>query len=400
MTRLLFLTPYPPSRIRVRSYGFVSHLMKEHSVTVLALCAGKREEEDALALQREGFNIITVQEKRNVQFLRGLRAFASQLPLQVAFCASPGLGIALNELLDSGQFDLLHIEFIRALGVVPEHLPIPAVWDAVDCTSQLYEKGAYFGATLMIRFIGRREARLTRSYELKQLQRFRHVLVTSERDRQALLDVGDELETADRRSLAEVTVLPHGVDQQYFQPYTGPRKPGTLVFSGKMSFHANVAGVLTFVKYILPHIWKQRPDIKLIIAGSDPPLSIRRLGHDPRIEVTGYVPDLRPYIAQAQVSVCSLPYAVGIQNKVLEAMALGTPVVATLSAVAGMQTVAGQDLLVADTPEAFATAVLRVLDDHSLWNNLSKCGLSYITAHHNWEDILKRLMLVYTLAMS
>ncbi len=399
MAHVLFLTPYLPSRIRVRSYGFISHLMKKHSVTVLALCAGKREEEDALALQREGFTITTVQEKRSVQFLRSLRAFNTQIPLQVAFCASPALRIALNELLDSGQFDLLHIESIRALSVVPEELPIPAVWDAVDSVSQLYEQGAHFGATLMLRLIGRREARLIRAYELKQLQCFRHVLVTSEHDRQAFLSVGDGLETAERRSLAEVTVLPHGIDRQYFQSYTGLRKPGTLVFSGKMSFHANVAGVLTFVRHVLPHIWKQRPDIKLIIAGSNPPLSIRRLGCDRRIEVTGYVPDLRPYIAQAQVSVCSLPYAVGIQNKVLEAMALGTPVVATSSAVAGMQTIAGRDLLVADAPEAFATAVLRLLDDHVLWNKLSEGGISYVTTHHNWEDILKRLMMVYTRAM-
>jgi polysaccharide biosynthesis protein PslH len=398
--RVLFMTPYPLSRIRIRSYGFVKHLIKEHSVTLLALCTGKREKEDVAALQEEGFNIIPVFDERTAQSLRSLRTLYTQLPLQVAFCAAPVLRATLADQLASGRFDLLHIECVRALGVLPEILPLPTVWDAVDCISQLYEQGAHYRATPMVRFIGQREARLTRAYELKQLQRFHHVLVTSERDRQALLEIAkSDAPKTSGKILAEITVLPHGVDRDYYQVYTGVRQPATLVFSGKMSFHANIAGIFYFVKRILPLIWEKRPETRLIIAGSNPPASIRSLASDQRIKVTGYVPDLRPFIEQAQVAISPLPYAVGIQNKILEAMALGTPVVATSSATAGLETITGRHLLVADEPEAFAHQVLRLLADRALWNDLSQHGLAYIATHHDWEHITQQLINVYAKAI-
>ncbi len=400
MARILFVTPYPISRIRIRSYGFVSQLAREHTVTVLALCAGEKDMADMGALQREGITIITVKEKRFQQYCRSLCALGTELPLQVAFGAAPGLRSAISEQLISMHFDLIHIEFVRALGALPNSLAIPVVWDAVDCISQLYEQGAHFGATSMMRFVGQYEARRIGVYEYNQIRRFRHVLVTSERDRQALLEQGKSLDAVQGKPIAEIAVIPHGIDQQYFQCYTGPRQRETLIFSGKMSFHANVAGVINLVERIMPRIWKQRPKVQLIIAGSNPPLKVRRLARDPRIKVTGYVPDLRPYITCAQVAVSPLPYAVGIQNKVLEAMALGTPVVASSSASAGLQVTPGCDLLVADEPEAFAAAVLHLLDDHALWNKLVEGGLAYIATYHKWEAILGQLNAVYARAMN
>src|SRR5260370_42556789 len=112
---------------------------------------------------------------------------------------------------------------------------------------------------------------------------------------------------------------------------------------------------------------------------------------DPRIELTGHVSDLRPHIAQAQVALAPMPYAVGIKNKVLEAMALGTPVVATPCFATGLHAVAERDLLVADTPETFAQAVLRLLADQTLWHRLAQSGLNYIATSHNWDSISQKL---------
>lgn len=398
--RVLFVTPYPVSRIRIRSYGFVSQLARQHELTVLALCAGERDQADMQDLERQGIAIRGIQEKRTRKVLRGLGALGTHTPLQVAYDAAPALRAALREQLASGRFDILHVEFIRALGALPGSLPLPVIWDAVDCISQLYEQGALFGATPLLRLIGHREARRTRAFELAQLRRFRHIVVTSRRDRQALLALaGAGGDAADTTALAEITVLPHGVDQQYFSPWSGPREPETLVFTGKMSFHANIAGVLTLVKEILPRIWEQRPGVRLIIAGSNPPAAVRHLAQDPRILVTGYVPDLRPYLARAQVAVSPLPYAVGIQNKILEAMASGTPVVASPSAAAGLEALPGRDLLLAHDPAAFAIAVLRVLDDRALWRKLAENGLAYITRYHDWEHALAQLNAVYARAI-
>ena len=398
--RILFVTPYPISRIRIRSYGFVSQLARKHAVTVLALCSGERDMGDMWELKSKGITIHAIQEKRIQQYIRSFRALGTDTPLQVAFGASPALKVAIKEELLTGKFDLIHVEFVRALGALPEAISVPVIWDAVDCISQLYEQGGLHGATPMMRFFGRSEAYRTRIYEQEYVRRLQHVLVTSERDRQALLQ--EERRSIDAvidSEVAEISVVPHGIDRHYFQRYTGLRKHETLVFSGKMSFHANVAGVLNLVERILPHIWKQRPNVQLIIAGSAPPGIVRHLARDPRIKVTGYVPDLRPFIAQAQIAVSPLPYSVGIQNKVLEAMALGTPVVASSSANAGLQTVAGRDLLVADEPEMFAESVLRLLNDSATWKKLAEAGLEYIATHHNWDSILEQLDAVYSHAV-
>src|SRR5581483_9351996 len=343
--KILFVTPYPLSRIRIRSYGFVSQLSKMHDVTALMLCSNTREAADIQALQDEGIRAIAVPDRRPWKILRTLKAVFTGEPLQVAFDASPALRMAIDHQLAPGQFDLLHIEFIRSLGALPDQFSIPAVWDAVDCISLLYEHGARFGATPLLRLIGTFEARRTRAYEHTQLWRFRQILVTAERDRQALLAIAKMKPPQVNTHHAKITVLPHGIDQDYFRPYNGERDPDTLVFSGKMSFHANVAGVLHLVSQIMPPIWQKRSGVRLIIVGSNPPASVRRLARDPRIEVTGYVADMRSYIGRAKIAVCPLPYAVGIQNKILEAMALGTPVVASSHAAAGLLAKTDQDLL-------------------------------------------------------
>lgn len=407
--RVLFVAPYAPSRIRVRAYGFVRHLAPYHDVTVLALGGGHAApaEADVDDLREAGVHVTVIEEPRHEPLLRtlksGLALAAAKQPLQVAFSASPRLRAAIATELRAKPYDVLHVEHIRGLGALPAALDVPVVWDAVDCVSLLFQDGARAAATRMLRVVGPLEARLLRAFEGQQIQRFRHVLVTSERDKRALLaltsDFGDACDEACTELMDErITVLPHGLDRHDFRPYRGARQPRDLIFSGKMNYHANVAGAEMLVEHILPLVWREHPDVRLTIAGANPSAAVRRLARDPRIIVTGYVPDLRPLISEAQVSVSPLPYAVGIQNKVLEAMALGTPVVASRSAACGLQAVAGRDLLVADTPEEFAAAVCRVLGKPALWQRLAERGVRYIAAHHDWPSIIGRLTAVYTRA--
>lgn len=391
--RILFVSPYPPSRVRVRSYGFVQHLVQHHDVEVLVHCKTERELADVQALQDEKIAVRAVYESEVVCRLRAAYAFGlSHMPMQVAYAAAPALKSAIAARLAAGNIDLLHVESLRGPGGLPDTLSVPCVWDAVDCISKLYEQGSRAGGTALLRLMGKEEAQRVRVYERDQLQRCAHVLVTAERDRQALVDIAREQNMV---AHSAVSVLPHGIDQHYFQRYTGLRQRETLIFSGRMSFHANQAGVHHLVEHILPLLWKKRPRIRLIIAGCDPPTSIRRLAKDARILVSGYSNDLRPFIAQARIAVCPLPYAMGIQNKVLEAMALGTPVIASSFAAAGLEVVAGRDLLIVDEPEMFATEVLRLLDDQVAWEQLAEHGLAYIANYHNWEHIIHRLNGIY-----
>jgi glycosyltransferase involved in cell wall biosynthesis len=199
-----------------------------------------------------------------------------------------------------------------------------------------------------------------------------------------------------RNPKSEITVLPNGVDLSYFAPDDTPRDPATVLFSGKMSYHANITAALHLVYDIMPLVWKERPEVKVIIAGKDPPSEIRNPKSEIRnATVTGTVPDLRPYLRSAAVAAAPVPYGAGIQNKVLEAMACAAPVVASRQAVSALGAADGEHLLVADDAEAFAYHILAVLGDRSLAQRLGLAGRRYVEAHHDWNEIAKRLEAIY-----
>ncbi|GCE15924.1 glycosyltransferase [Tengunoibacter tsumagoiensis] len=399
--RILFVAPYPLSDVRSRSYGFASQLVKHHQVTILVLCSTRQEKRDAQRLRDKGFTVIVVPDQRIWKFFRVLFALFSTLPLQVAYDAAPGFRAAITQELSKG-YDLLHVEFIRSIGALPEQNAIPIVWDAVDCVSHLYRLGSSFKPTLLLRLLGNLEWRRTQWYEYQCMQRFQHILVTAERERQAFLQLAQRYSPQTERSSApaRITVLPQGLAHATMQPYYGPRWPETLVFSGKMSFHANIAGAQFLVKQIMPLIWQYRPSVRLVIAGSSPPFSIQRLSYHPQIEVTGYVPDLSLYIKQAWIAVCPLPYAVGLQHKILEAMALGTPIVTSSTVAAGLQAIPGEDLFVADDPADIVSQIIRLLDEKEVWEKLSLNGARYVATHHNWDLLVERLTATYIQAIS
>ena len=398
--RVLFVAPYAPSRLRIRSYGFIRHLATRHDVRVLALGVGGLSAgvlQDVDELRRQGVAVTIIEEKRSLPYLRALRSAlipgVTPLPLQVAYAASAALRTAITWELRARCYDVVHVEHVRALGSLPEDIPTPIVWDAVDCVSLLYQESIRYAATPMLRTVGQLETRRLRTFERRQVARFSQALVTSGRDREALLALDGAGSVATH---AEITVLPHGVDARRL-PHRdlAERQPETLIFSGKMDYHANVAGTLRLARCIMPLVWRSRPQARLLIAGSNPTRAVRQLARDPRITVTGYVRDLNALVSSATVAVSPLPYAVGIQNKVLEAMACGTPVVASASAAGGLAAAPGRDLLVADTPEEFADATLRLLDDPATWSNIARHGAHYIAEHHNWETITERLTSVY-----
>jgi glycosyltransferase involved in cell wall biosynthesis len=236
------------------------------------------------------------------------------------------------------------------------------------------------------------------------LSLLQHIVVTSERDRQALIElyraqIKDPLRS-DEELGADIHLLPNGVNLEYFQPRQQERRRLNLVFSGKMSYHANVAAALYLCQQIMPLIWQHRPDVTLTIVGSKPPKTIQQLANDPRVEVTGYVNDIRPYLARAEVMLSPMVYSVGIQNKVLESMAMGTPVVVAVQAAGALDARPGRDLLLAQSAQEFASATLSLLDNAELYSTLSQCGRTYVEQHHDWHAVTNQLVGIYQQAIA
>ncbi len=313
----------------------------------------------------------------------------------------------LDTLVAREQFDVIHVEHLRGAqyglrlrqgngshshsnGRGQEARPT-VVWDSVDCISLLFQQAAGKSKKQASRWLTRFELARTRRHEGRLLSQFDHVLVTSPMDKEALLEL-----SPDGWEPAPITVLPNGVDLAYYSPDQGiKRQPATLVISGKMSYHANVTMAVDFIKDTMPLIWKQRPDVKLCLVGKDPAPEIRALAQNPSITVTGTVKDIRPYLHQATVAVTPVTYGVGIQNKVLEAMGCGIPVVSSPQAVSALTVVPGRDVLVAGGPEALSKTIVHLLDDPALQERIGQAGRQYVEEHHRWTSIAAKLEEVY-----
>src|SRR5947208_9198238 len=401
--RILFVTPYPPSRIRVRGYGFLTQLQRAHQVTIMAQCASEQELADAEKLRSQGFEVLAVQESKMRSASQSAMALFNSLPLQVAYARSARFTQALQQLCAQRPFECVHVEHLRGIASMQQiACTHPLVWDAVDCISLLCKHTIAAGPSRAVRMVALLEHQRTRRYEAKTLGQLQHTVVTSEHDRQAMIELlrTDTRDFTSEEPGAGISVIPNGVDLEYFRPLQLERQRFNLVFSGKMSYHANVATALYLYHQIMPLIWQHRPEATLTIVGSKPPKTIQALGNDPRVEVTGYVEDMRPYVGRAEVMLSPMVYSVGIQNKVLEAMALGTPVVAAAQAAAALGTRAGRDLLVATSAQDFADATLRLMDDADLRVSLSQHGRTYVEEQHDWRTVTSRLVEVYQQAIT
>ncbi len=401
--RILYVTPYLPSPIRVRPYHLLLTLARGgHEVTLLA--AGEADpvvDAAALtALQAAGIETHRVVVPSLRSYVQSLGALLRRQPMQAHYSVDGRVAARMLALLETTPFDIVHIEHLRASRLV-EALPPsqPTLYDAVDCISLLFEQAMRGSRSLKSRLITRLELGPTRRYEAQLLTRFRQVVVTSSRDKAALEALAARY-LPPGTPTAPVTVITNGVDSDYFFPLPVEPEPRTVVFSGKMSYHANVAAAHYFAEEVLPRLWRWDETVRFLIVGKDPPESVRALGNDARIEVTGYVEDIRPWLAKAAVAVCPVRYAVGIQSKVLEALAMERPVVATPAAMGGLHPAAQQSVLIGENAEAFAEAVQRLLADPAEARRRGVAGRWYVLRYHSWAHSVDLLLARYEAALS
>ena len=404
--KILMVIPYAPNLISVRPYNLIRFLSaKGHDVTLATVYRNAEELADIEGLRSVCANVIAVRQSKSRSLLNALCVLPRKLPLQSVYSWSPTLSARLSELLvgegRQAPFDVVHVEHLRGaeygLFISAECArqaiqPAPAVvWDSVDCISLLFEQAARNSRSLFGRWVTRFELGRTRDYEGFLSQQFDRILMTTSADREAFLRLAPNSSNA-----TPVSILSNGVDLDYFSPGSNTRREqATLLVSGKMSYHANITMVLFLVEEVMPRIWTGRPDVRLNIVGKDPPASIRSLARDERISVTGMVPDVRSFLRRATVAVAPIQYGVGIQNKVLEAMACETPVVASPQAASALSATSGRELFVAEDIDSFTEAILALLADRKLQRKMGLAGRAYVEKHHDWSAIALRLENLY-----
>jgi glycosyltransferase involved in cell wall biosynthesis len=390
--RILFLSPYVPSAVRIRPYSWIRALARlGHAVHLVAL----QPPEDAWAplgeLKRLCSSIDVMPLTRARTLVNGLLMLPTRQPLQLAYAHSPVGERYVEELVDEGRCDVVHVEHLRGVALATRAHGVPVVWDAVDSISALFAETVKLAPGRSQRWMARLDLGRTRRFEARAPRRFERTLVTSPNDAQAFATL------AGVSALGRIEVVANGVDTDYFHPDdTSTRE--AVVFSGKLSYHANAAAALRLVRQVMPLVWARHPRVPVVLAGKDPPGIVERLAEDRRVRVTGYLPDLRPVFAGAAVAACPLVYGAGIQNKVLEAMACGVPVVTTPAAGSALAAVADRDVLLADTDPAFAEAIGRCLADAAYARAIGEAGRAYVEREHQWPVLGERLATIYAAA--
>jgi glycosyltransferase involved in cell wall biosynthesis len=168
-----------------------------------------------------------------------------------------------------------------------------------------------------------------------------------------------------------------------------------LLISGKMSYHANINMALFAIQEIMPLVWKENPNIELWVVGKDPPSSIQQYSGNPRIKISGTVPEILPYLQKATIALAPLNYGAGVQNKVLEAMACGIPVIASPLAVSALKVLNGKEVLVANNPQKYADYILRLLSNPPMGYEIGNAGREYVEREHSWKSIGQKLETIY-----
>jgi sugar transferase (PEP-CTERM/EpsH1 system associated) len=373
--KILYLThtcPYPPNRgDRIRCYHILAHLAQRHALTLVYPAFTDEHLEHQDALQQYCETVFPVKYNRLFCYSSCFSSLFGRYPLSVAFFYSRKLQKLLRTL--SPDFILADCSTMAPYVI---DLPCPKILDFVDIDSQkwyLFSAMTCFPYSLVYHLESKRLSR----FEQFLAARFDYCLVTSRYEKSLL------------NNCPNIAVLPNGVDQQYFSAHNAPAK-GNIIFTGVMNYFPNSDAVLHFHRGIFPLIKREVPSAQFIIAGMHPTAQIRALAdHD--TTVTGFVPDIREYLSRASVCVVPLRLAMGVQNKILEAMAMGVPVVATAVANRGINATHGREILVADDPASFAEATVTLLKDQQLRESITENAKKFIEQNFRWEKNLRQL---------
>jgi len=417
--KILYLAhriPYPPNKgDKIRSFNEIKYLSQRHEIHLACLADDSKDLKYENDLKRfcKSTNVVLINLKM-VKLKSSFYLF-SKKPLSVPYFYSRKLQRSVDQLLSTNHYDAVFCfsspmaEYVfRSRSLVSGCLklekslvkgsPVTSyqklasrnqklIMDFVDVDSDKwgqYSKHARFPMSWVYALEGRRLA----DYERKVAETFDHSIFVTEAEAKIFRNKNLHIKN--------ITAISNGVDLDYFSP-TVSQHPSTInqqpviVFTGVMNYFANVDGVVWFTKEILPLIRKEIPEIRFYIVGRNPTKEVLSLALDSSVTVTGYVPDTREYLKMAAVVAAPLRIARGIQNKVLEAMAMGIPVVATPQAFEGVEAEPGRDLILGGDVRKIAEGVIGLVKEGSLRKSIGDNARRIIEKNYCWSNNLEKL---------
>ena len=386
--RLLYLchrVPYPPDKgDKIRAFHEIRALSRRHRIHLLTLADSDVPDLSPLEQMCERVEVFPVQ--RSGGYLRAALGVFSARPLTLAFFDCAGLRQRVEELARDERFDLV-VAYCSAVAPYAEPFAragTPAVLDMVDVDSAKWGQYSRY-SPLPMRSIYALEARRLQEYEASLAERFERIVLATGNETRLLKAFAPE---------AKVVTVPNGIDLDFFRPLDLPRSPHpTLVFTGQMDYFANVDGVVHFSRGVFSRLRQRFPDLELLIVGRSPAPAVRALDELPGVHVTGAVGDVRPFLARAWAFVAPLRIAQGVQNKVLEAMAMNVPVVCTDKVFLGLSEGSfrhGRDLLVASTDAGLEESLASLLGDAQARAHLAESARRRLSITYRWTSSMDR----------
>lgn len=392
--RIVVLTPRFPYPVvggdRLRIFKICEVLSREFDLSLVSLCESSSEMRFVIPNDGVFTSVDRILMPRWRSWFNCALALFSGTPLQVAYYRSRRFDQVARSISRGAQVVLAHL--IRTAEAA-QGICLPKVLEMTDAISLNYVRSRrHFNIWSLRSLLHRIEARRVRRYEIKMLGVFDRCVFISPVDRDFLVGTGGN------RNASSTLICTNGVDERLRDNrYSGDGR--TIIFIGNLSSYQNADAVRYFVREIFPLVRRLKPDARFRIVGRIDARQKDGLDRIPGVEVTGEVPDIRAAASGAVVGVCSVRIGAGVQNKLLEYMALGVPSVTTTVGLEGLGATAGVQLLVADDPSEFAESVCRVMRDRQLAQELSESGRRYVTEHHVWDKALEPLRNEMTLLL-
>ena len=376
--------PYPPHKgDQVVAYRRIQTLSANHDITLLTFYEDDHELEGLAHLSQYCTAIHTVKLTKLQSWLNVIsRGMFSRLPLQVLYYRSRRFNMNLQKMFLAEEFDLIHTYSLR-MAQYTKDLAYPKVLELIDSMQLNFERRVQFETGLK-RIVLAQELKRISAFEQEIGTHFDHMIVAASADREYL------------SRYPNVSVVPNGVSLDEFSPHgKSEKQPHTIIFSGNMNYFPNAQAVIWFAENCLPLIRAKCPDVIFVITGKSPSKEVRDLEEPGKIIVTGFVESMPEQLRKAQVAIAPMQSGSGIQNKVLEAMACGLPVVTTTLGRGSIQAQDGTDLLVADSANDFAAAVCTLLSDQHRTSVIGASARNFVEQHYSWGIAAQSVSEIY-----
>lgn len=387
--RVLFAchrVPYPPRRGgKIRPFNIVRHLSEQgHQVTVASLARNAREADEAAGLRKHCHRLLLEVIPDWKALGQMLLNVPTRTPSSFGYFKSVRLARKVADAASEQPPDLVFAHCSSAAPYLTNIAAQARILDFGDMDSgkwQDYVTHRRFPITTVYAL----EAAKLRDVEKRLAGQFDLCTCTTKGELESLRAL---------QVRSDTNWFPNGVDADYFAPAPRTGAPESIAFIGRMDYFPNQQAVQWFCRHVWPELRGRWPSLRLEVVGAEPTACIRDLASIEGVHVTGSVPDVRPYVQAAALTVAPLQIARGTQNKILESMALGTPVVASRQAAKGVDALAGEHLLVADSAQQWISVIDKLLGQPLWRQKLSHAARARILSHHSWDASLRRLDLM------